>query len=200
MGEIRAYGKHNKWTEDEINQLKILCEKYPLGVIARKLGRTPASIKSKMQREGIFPFIDQTDLLILKHVAELTGRTMHSIRKTWMITYGANFRRLGTYQVISEGSLIKFMRANPNLWKASECDYYYFCRFKWFRERLEAEKKGEVDNNHYRNYRSWSTRDISRFKAMKRKGMTHMEIASELGRTKYAVDHFNARYNKETCL
>ena len=91
--------------------------------------------------------------------------------------------------------MLDFMQEHPELWKASDCDYYFFCRYKWFTDRLESEKAGTDNISHYRNRKAWTELDISRFKMLKSRGLTHNEIAAELGRTRRAIDHMNMRLN-----
>ena len=186
MGAIREYGKHRKWTAEEISLLKSLIEKYPDPVIARKLGRTFSSVKSKRISLGISRFTDQTDKLTLNQVAELVGVSKSNIGKTW-VPNGLKCKKTGRLVLVAESALIAFMQKNPRLWKASKCDYYFFCKYPWFKERLHQERAG-TDEAGNKNYRSWSGRELSRMKMLKRKGLTHRQIGAELGRSKRAVD------------
>ena len=141
-------------------------------------------------------FSEQTDKLNITQISEITGIQKGSISKTWR-KYGLKLKKEGCFSVISENELIDFMKSHPELWKASDCDYYFFYRFDWFIERLEKEKSGIYELSHYRNRKSWTELDISRFNMLKSRGLTHNQIATELGRTKNAVDHMNMRLNKK---
>ena len=185
-----------KWTEQEEEEFLKLSEKYSQTKIARKLNRSVASVKGKRIRMNIDCFSEQTDKLNITQISEITGIQKGSISKTWR-KYGLKLKKEGCFSVISENELIDFMKSHPELWKASDCDYYFFYRFDWFIERLEKEKSGIDELSHYRNRKSWTELDISRFNMLKSRGLTHNQIATELGRTKNAVDHMNMRLNKK---
>ena len=185
-----------KWTEQEEEQFLKLSEKYSQTKIARKLNRSVASVKGKRIRMNIDCFSEQTDKLNITQISEITGIQKGSISKTWR-KYGLKLKREGCFAVASEKELIDFMQEHPELWKASDCDYYFFYRFDWFIERLEKEKSGIDELSHYRNRKSWTELDISRFNMLKSRGLTHNQIATELGRTKNAIDHMSMRLNKK---
>ena len=185
-----------KWTEQEEEEFLKLSEKYSQTKIARKLNRSVASVKGKRIRMNIDCFSEQTDKLNITQISEITGIKKGSISKTWR-KYGLKLKKEGCFSVISENELIDFMKSHPELWKASDCDYYFFYRFDWFIERLEKEKAGIYELSHYRNRKSWTELDISRFNMLKSRGLTHNQIATELGRTKNAIDHMNMRLNKK---
>lgn len=185
-----------KWTEQEEEQFLKLSEKYSQTKIARKLNRSVASVKGKRIRMNIDCFSEQTDKLNITQISEITGIQKGSISKTWR-KYGLKLKKEGCFSVISEDELIDFMKSHTELWKASDCDYYFFYRFDWFIERLEKEKSGIYELSHYRNRKSWTELDISRFNMLKSRGLTHNQIAAELGRTKNAVDHMSMRLNKK---
>ena len=195
MGEIRKYGEHRRWTKEEEKRLCQLCEEKTKSGIAKELGRSRQSVNSKRIELGIASFTDQTDKLSMKQIAELVGVDNSTIGKVWT-NHGLRFRKVGQYKVISEDRLLSFMQEHPEFWKASKCDYHFFCRHKWFMERLENEKSGIDNGTHYQNMRFWTGTEISRMKMLKRRGLTHGEIAKELGRTKSAVDHMNMRLNR----
>lgn len=185
-----------KWTEQEEEEFLKLSEKYSQTKIARKLNRSVASVKGKRIRMNIDCFSEQTDKLNITQISEITGIQKGSISKTWR-KYGLKLKKEGCFSVISEDELIDFMKSHTELWKASDCDYYFFYRFDWFMEKLEKEKSGIDELSHYRNRKSWTELDISRFNMLKSRGLTHNQIATELGRTKNAVDHMNMRLNKK---
>lgn len=195
MGEIRKYGEHRRWTKEEEKRLCQLCEEKTKSGIAKELGRSRQSVNSKRIELGIASFTEQTDKLSMKQIAELVGVDSSTIGKVWT-NHGLRFRKVGRYKIISEDRLLSFMQEHPELWKASKCDYHFFCRHKWFMERLENEKSGIDNGTHYQNMRFWTGTEISRMKMLKRRGLTHGEIAKELGRTKRAVDHMNMRLNR----
>lgn len=192
MGELRKYTPHRRWTKEEENRLIELSEVMTEGQIAKQLGRSPSSVKHKRIALGLASYTEQTDDLTIAQIAELVGVDKQTIGRTWR-KYGMRFRTVGYYKVTKEKTLLRFMRNHPELWKASKCDYYFFCQYKWFMERLEAERAGFDDSTHYLNRKQWTSVEISRLKMLKGRGLTHREIAEELGRTKSAVDRMVMR-------
>lgn len=182
------------WTKDEEEKLARLAETKLDSEIARILKRSKSSVKGKRLRMGIQCFVEQREVLFACEIAKLVGEEATSIYKTWVLK-GLELKPAGPYRVISEQKLVDFMEKHPELWKASNCDYYFFCRYGWFKDRFEKEKAGAEKYNHYKNIKKWTDRDISRFKMMKRRGMNHVEIANELGRTRRAIDHISKRIN-----
>ena len=192
MGEIRKYSPHRKWTKKEEERLRELCEKKTKSGIAKELGRSRQAVNSKRIELNIASFSEQTDKLTITQVAGLVGVDNSAIGKTWQKN-GLKFRKVGQYKVISEEKLLTFMQEHPELWKASKCDYYFFSQYEWFVKRLKDEKAGIDHGSHYQNLKKWTSMEISRLQMLKRKGLTHKEIANELGRTKRAIDHMNMR-------
>lgn len=196
MGDATAKKRKCKekrcWTKEEEELLVKLAETKLDSEIAKIMKRTKSSIKAKRLRMGIPCFVEQRDILMGSEIAELVGEHSASIYKTWVLK-GLHFKSKGPYKTVSEQQFIKFMKEHPELWKASKCDYYFFCRYQWFKDRLEREKTGNEKYNHYKNIKRWTEKDISRMKMLKRKGLTHKEIAKEMGRTRRAIDHVNKR-------
>lgn len=195
MGEVRKYAPHRQWTKDEEQRLIELSEHMTKSQLAKELGRSVGSVNNKRIAMGLASFSDQTDKLTITQIAGLVGVDVSTIGKTWR-KYGMRFRTVGYFKVTTEKALVGFMRKYPGLWKASKCDYHFFCRYKWFVERLTAERVGADPGNHYQNRRPWTSLEISRMWMLKRRGLTHQEIGNELGRTKQAVDHMIMRCNE----
>ena len=192
MGEVRKYAPHRRWTKDEEQRLIELSENMTKIQLAKEFGRSVSSVNNKRIAMGLASFSDQTDKLTITQIAELVGVDKSTIAKTWR-KYGMRFRTVGYFKVTTEKALVGFMRKYPGLWKASKCDYYFFCRHEWFIERLENEKVGLEVKNHYQNRRPWTSLDISRMQMLKRRGLTHKQIGNELGRSKRAIDHMITR-------
>ena len=119
-----------------------------------------------------------------------------NIYKTWS-KYGLKIRKTGTFKTVSEKELLAFMKAHPERWKASKCDYYFFCRHKWFQKRLRLEKAGKDITSRYQNLKRWTPDEISRLKMLMKRGFSNREMAAELGRTKRAVEHVATRIRKQ---
>ena len=185
---VRKYASHKKWSNEEIEKLKYLRERYTSKDIARILKRTPSSVKCKINKLELGGFIDNTDLLTLKQASEMVGVSEGVIHKTWR-KYGLKTKRKGSYSVISEKQLIDFMKDHPERWSALKCDYYMFYRFPWFIEKLKKEKSDSQSVNHYLKRKPWTTYDVKRLILLKERGLSSEEIADELDRTKQSIDH-----------
>lgn len=196
IGATRKYGKHKKWTEEEIEKLKQLREKYTKADIAKKLGRTPSSISNKVRELGLGGLMDNTEKWSFEMIAEAVGVNRSTIRTTW-VKHGLKFQRRQNYCLVEEREFLRFMKENPDRWSALKCDYYMFYRHEWFMQKYEREKKDNLNIITKDRSDRWSDYEIQQFKSMKRRGFTHKQIACELGRTKLAVDHISMRLNKK---
>lgn len=196
MGEVRKYGKHTKWTKEEEELLRKLSETKTCSGIAKILNRSTSSVRSKRWNMNILPVMEQTDKIMGSQIAELVGVEKSSIYKTW-VKKGFKMQTIGKNKVASEEMLVKFMKEHPQLWKASKCDYYFFCRYKWFKDRLEREKAGLEQYDRYKDFRRWTDKEISRVRMFKQKGLSHEEIAKKVGRSKQAIDHLSGKLKKE---
>lgn len=197
MGEIRKYGKHKYWTEEEENQLRRLSKTKTSKQIAKIMGRTKCSVESKRQIMGIEDCITSTDKIIAKQVGYLVGQHEKSIYNRWKKA-GLPLKSFGSrYYVISEKKLVEFMQEHHELWRASQCDYNFFCKYQWFLDRLKEEKNGTDTINHYRNRRNWTSYELSRAKMLHKKGLHYTEIAKELGRTNMSLYHITRRFIEE---
>lgn len=184
------------WTEKEEQRLIYLCERYPQCEVARKLKRTISSVKAKRLRMNLDSFSDSTDKLNIAQISELVGVHRQSITRTWF-KYGFKTEKEGMFLLAAENELIRFMKKHPELWKAADCDYYFFQRFDWFIDKLHKEKAGQIQLNQYRTRKSWTELEISRFKMLKKRGLTNSEIAKELDRTLSSVEHMSARLRRQ---
>lgn len=189
MGNIRKYAKHTYWTDEEEKLLRSLSKTKTSIQIAEIMGRTKCSVECKRQRMLIDSCMSDTDRIIAKQVGRLVGQHEKSIYNRWRKA-GLPLRRLGAhYYSISEKMLVKFMQEHHELWRASQCDYDFFCRYDWFLDRLKAERDGTDTISHYRNRREWTPYELSRVKMLWQRGRHYTEIAKEVGRSKMAVYH-----------
>ena len=196
MGKIRKYGVHKKWTKEEMEKLEYYCEKYSTEEIARRMKRSVSAVRCKRMRMGVPNFLEQTDKLTGAEISRLVGVDKSCIYRTW-IEKGFKMEKVGRNKIASEKQLVKFMQEHPELWKASKCDYYYFCRHDFFKDRLQRERAGIEKYDRYKDFKYYTTNEISRVKMLKRRGLSHREIAKEVGRTKQAIDHLSRRFNEE---
>lgn len=197
MGEIRKYGKHKYWTEKEEKQLKILSKTKTSYQIAKIMGRTRSSIDSKRDRLGIDDCMTTTDKIIAKQIGALVGQHEKSIYQRWRKA-GLPLKPFANhYYAISEKELVNFMKQHNELWRASQCDYDFFCRYDWFLERLKKERDGTDIISHHRKWKEWTEYEKSRAKMLYQKGMMQKDIAKELGRSPGAIYKLTYKYRKE---
>ena len=176
MGEIRKYAPHRRWTREEEEHLRQLSERYTKADIARILNRTPSSVNAKRIALGIGGLMDMTERWNMKQVAEAVGMDKSTIGRDW-VKAGLKTVKRKNYRLVEEKELHRFMRANPDRWDATKCDYYLFYQFPWFLEKLEYEKQ--------------------QFVYLKKRGFSHREIAGKLGKSKSAINHMSRLRNLE---
>ena len=172
-----------------------LSAKYSQEVVAKMLGRSPSSVKGKRTRMNIEPFSGQTDRIALAEVARMIGVDRGTISRTW-VQHGLKTRKNGRFKMVTYENLADFMENNPKLWQASKCDYYFFCQYKWFMDRLADERRGRGVIATQQTKKYWSEYEISRLKLLRKRGLSNSEIGKELGRTKQSVDHMFMRLNR----
>ena len=192
MGEIREYKPHRRWTKEEEELLIKYSEKMTESGIAKKMNRPVSSVRAKRTRMGLPCFMNQTEKMNATIIAEVVGVDRSSIHRVWE-SKGLQMKRVGQFKVTDEKELIRFMQEHPELWKASKCDYYFFCQYKWFTDRLKREKAGTEKYDYHKDIRYWTPTEISRAKMLKSRGLSHREIGEELGRSKQAIDHASRR-------
>lgn len=196
MGAVRKYNGRRQWTKEEEQYITKMSEKYSDSWMAKKLNRTVNSVKCKRVMMGICSYTDQTDKLTGSEIGRLVGVDKSSIYTTW-VRNGFVLQTLGRNKVASEEEVVKFMKQHPELWKASKCDYYFFMRYKWFTDRLQRERGGIEKYVSYRNYRRWTPNEVSRVKMLMRRGLTHKEIAEQIGRSKQSVSRLSMKLKRE---
>ena len=186
MGEKRTY---RFWTEEEEKKLKALSKTMTATQIAKVLGRSANSIDSKRKKMNISGCMTTTDCITANQVGMLVGQFRTSIYRKWSKA-GLPLKKMGKkHKVINEKELIKFMKGHYELWRASQCDYDFFCKYDWFLERLKAERNGTDIINTYRNRKEWTPYELSRVKMLWQRGKSINEIAEEVGRSRMAIYH-----------
>lgn len=189
MGEVRRYAKHKYWTEEEVRTLRRLSKTKSSEQIAKIMGRSKSSVNNKRNRMQMSNYLSETDKFTARQLSFLVGQHNKSIHNRWkkaglpLEDYGTNLK------VIKEKELIAFMQEHHELWRASQCDYYFFCKYDWFLERLKREREGTDTIDRYRNRREWTDYELSKVKMLWKRGFNYKQIAEKVGRTKMAVYH-----------
>lgn len=177
------------WTEEEEKKLKTLSKTMTASQIANVLGRSKNSIDCKRKKMNIQDCMTTTDCITANQVGVLVGQFRTNIYRRWSKA-GLPLKKMGTkYKVINEKQLIKFMKEHYELWRASQCDYDFFCKYDWFLERLKAERNGTDTIDAYRKRKEWTPYELSRVKMLWKRGKSGNEIAEEVGRSRMAIYH-----------
>ena len=194
MGTIRKYKQHRAWTLEEINRLERMCEKgLPQTTIATSLGRTVASVKSKRIALDLPGMKDSLDRLTMTDISILCGVSKDSVSKTW-IRRGLVTRKYGGVRHTSEAILFDFMKDNPDLWNAADCDEYFFQNQRWFTDKLKSER---TDGGKRKTYEFWTEYEKARIKMLWQRGFSYWEISGKMGRSKQSVYLYINRNLKE---
>lgn len=188
----RKYNGRKKWTKEEEELLEKLSENYTKKDIAKKLGRSVSSVNSKRNQMGFGSLAENTDRWTFTQIAEAVGKSTTSISKTW-VANGLKYVKRAYFSLVKEKDLHKFMKEHPHLWDATKCDYYLFYQYPWFMEKLaEDKKKSESEKRFF-----WTEYEKSLFVSLKRQGLTHMEIAKRMEKSKSAIDHMSMRMKEK---
>lgn len=191
MGKVRNYSNRRRWTLEEEERLRVLCERYTKSDVARLMKRSRASVNNKRIELGIEPLMETTDRWTFTQITEAVGLSKGSVSKTW-VKNGLKYQKRGYFSLVKEEDLLKFMQDHTELWDATKCDYYLFYQYPWFMEKLEQDKKQPLEQKRY----YWTDYQKQQFQLLSKRGFTHQQIASAIGKTKRAVDHYSARNTK----
>lgn len=133
-----------RWTPEKEAWLE---EKYGVFTAqgcAKHLKVSVNAVRSKAQYIGIGQFKENSDLLTCTDVAEMLGVSRSTVirwaQKGWISSTKKN-----RYVMINEKDLIKFMKENPDRWKALKCDKYMFQRHQFFVDRLKEERQEMIE-------------------------------------------------------
>jgi AraC-like DNA-binding protein len=171
------------WTEEEDARLIKLSERHTRSKLAKLMGRSPNAISNRRVVLGIQPFQSTTDMYNFTEVAEMLGLNHSTISKIW-VKNGLKYKKIGYRNYVKEDEMLRYVQEHPDCYDARKADYYIFCRYKWFLDKLEADRKKSLKHG-----TRWTDHEKSRADMLKKRGLTYLEIAEELGRTRKAVVH-----------
>lgn len=166
------------WKDEELKMLsEYVLDGKMNNYISEKLGRSVIAIRQKVMELGLPSENDRIFILKRADVARLVGDHPETVKR-WE-KKGLKFHKVGYYKCITEEKLIEWMKKNPSVWWASNCDYYFFMKYDFFLTELEKERSGKKKKV---TCKKFSDQDIDRFYFLKSKGFTYAEIADDLGR------------------
>ena len=172
-----------QWTEEEVEYLEKNYEKRGVDYIAKKLNRTPQSIKRKAQKLRYNAYLCED--LYLKTVAKCFNSDSLVINR-WI--------KLGlSYKIVQRGqSTCKLISAN-NFWKWAEQNKDIIPWSKYERYSILPEPKwleDTIDAYTIKNNRKKITFiEIQQVIHMREKGVSFEEIAKTLSRTVNSIKH-----------
>lgn len=176
------------WTPEEVELLEDLISTCTVSRVAEKLGRTRASVASKMQRMGIGGFEKNTDLLNVYQVCLMFSVQRRTILNVWR-KKGLQMQRRGRYLTIRQDRLIRFLKYNPDVWNAAKVtDDTLIRRYPWYREK----KRTDTRESYF-----WSREDISRLHYLRHEGYSISEIARKMGCSTSSIKYKLYKKNKE---
>ena len=191
MGKVRSKTKRKPWSQEDVERLIDLRNRYTKKDIARIMRRSPSSISNKVRELELGGLMDNTDRWTFQQITYAVGVSKGVVHKTW-VKHGLKYVKRGYFCLVEESELLRFMKEHPEFWDATKCDYYLFYQYPWFMEKLEQDKKIPYEKKKY----YWTDYQKQQFIIMKKRGFTHREIAEAIGKTKRAVDHHSAKMGK----
>lgn len=135
--------KKREWTDDQVAYFQENFGKTNLSTMCKNIGKSKSALFSKAYNDGLGSYKNNMEHFTAIEVAEILGVEKSVIaRRCKKGTIKA--RKKNNYWHINEDDLIEFMKNNPEKWKASNCDYYFFSRFDWFQKKLKEEQEEKI--------------------------------------------------------
>ena len=132
-------GLVHRWSDEEIEIMKSDYGVVNVKRIAKKLNRSYSSVRCMASRHGLI-FKEMNGNLSEMDVAEVTGMPNWNVSRLVRKNELKGTRK-GACVFIAEEELFKWMKQNDDSWKARDCDYYFFARFSWFKDKLKRENE-----------------------------------------------------------
>lgn len=123
-----------RWSNEELELLEDLTEKYPLDTVARKLGRSVNAVFLKRQRMGIGGYRENTDMLTRNTLSQILGVENRTIQ--YWERKGLKAIRKRPYVMYRHQDIIKYLRDHPDDWNATRVtDDTLFMQYDWFKKK-----------------------------------------------------------------
>lgn len=167
------------WSQEEIELLEEMTEKYPLATVARKLNRSENAVFIKQQRLGIGGLRANTDMLTRNTLSRILGIENRTVQR-WE-RRGLKSIRKKPYVMYRQQDIIRYMRDHPEDWNAARItDDSLFMGYDWYKEKRRTDKP-----NRY----NWTEAEVSRMKTLRRQGFTIREIAEKMNRSESSIKY-----------
>lgn len=106
------------WSQEDLNRLEELTEKYPLATVARILNRSENAVFLKRQRLGIGGFMANTDMLTRNTLSRILGVENRTIQ--YWERKGLKSVRKNPYVMYRQQDIIRYMKEHAGF-KLAEC-------------------------------------------------------------------------------
>lgn len=167
-----------RWTQEELRYLDEHRAYKTAAQIAKRLGRSVSSVSNAMHRYSLCSYRGATDWLSLYEIYQIIGISPETLKRKWQ-TKGLTITRVGKYNMVDQGDLIRYMKAHPEDWNANLMkSVTIFASAPWLEEM-----KGYHKSISYH----WSEQDVETLQEMYTTGCEIKAIAERLGRSKGAV-------------
>ena len=167
-----------RWTPEELRYLDEHRAYKTAAQIAKRLGRSVSSVSNAMHRYALCSYRGATDWLSLYEIYQIIGVSPETLKRKWQCK-GLTINRIGKYNMVDQGDLIRYMKAHPEDWNANAVkNVSIFAGAAWF-----DGMKGHHKSIAYH----WSEQDVEIAKQMYTTGCGLQAIANRLGRSKASV-------------
>lgn len=169
-----------RWTQEELQTLEEMIDKYTVATIAKKLGRSFDSVNIKLNRMGLVGFERSTDLLTMNQVCLMLGVQSRTVKKKWQ-GKGLRIMRKGNYLAIRQEELIKYLKNHPEDWSAADIiDDSLIMRYPWYKEKKKQDSKTQY---------FWTPEELSKLRHLRHQGYSIREIAEQMGRSESSIKY-----------
>lgn len=167
------------WSQEDLNRLEELTEKYPLATVARILNRSENAVFLKRQRLGIGGFMANTDMLTRNTLSRILGAENRTIQ--YWERKGLKSVRKNPYVMYRQQDIIRYMKEHPEDWNAARVtDDTLFMQYPWFKEK----RKNDISHKY-----NWTQAEVSRMKMLRKQGFTIREIAEKMDRSESSIKY-----------
>lgn len=167
------------WSQEDLNRLEELTEKYPLATVARILNRSENAVFLKRQRTGIGGFMANTDMLTRNTLSRILGVENRTIQ--YWERKGLKSVRKNPYVMYRQQDIIRYMKEHPEDWNAARItDDSLFMGCDWYKEKRRTDKP-----NRY----NWTETEVSQMKMLRKQGFTIREIAEKMNRSESSIKY-----------
>lgn len=179
-----------KWTEEEKIILEELWGYQSIESIAKKLKRTPMSLKEQAIKMNLGAMIKNNgEFLTISDINELLNVSRDRITITW-VKLGLNLKKKRltknkSYYVVTLEDLIAFLKENQNEWDSRNLEKNILGEEP---EWLIKKRMRDLDENPLW-YRKWTEEEIKKAESMFKLGKDYSEISLALGRSEQSVSN-----------